>query len=88
MGGEEVRTFSLGYREETFTEFSYARKVAEQFKTKHTELLIDPVSEEDIERTVWHLDEPLSEFSVLPYYLISRKAREHITDCLSGEGGD
>ncbi len=87
MGGG-VRTFSLGYREEAFTEFSYARRVADHFKTKHTELLIDPVSEKDIESAIWHLDEPLSEFSVLPYYLISRKAREHITVCLSGEGGD
>lgn len=86
--GEEVRTFSLGYREEAFSEFSYARRVADHFKTRHTELLIDPVSEKDIESAIWHLDEPLSEFSVLPYYLISRKAREHITVCLSGEGGD
>jgi len=86
--GEGVPTFSLGYREAAFSEFSYAKKVADHFKTKHTELLIDPVSEEDIEKVIWHLDEPLSEFSVLPYYLICRKAREHITVCLSGEGGD
>jgi asparagine synthase (glutamine-hydrolysing) len=87
MGGG-VRTFSLGYREEDFTEFSYARKVATHFGTEHTELLIDPVSQKDIERAIWHLDEPFSEFSILPYYLICKKAKEYITVCLSGEGGD
>ena len=84
----ELRTFSLGYQEDTFSEFEYARQVAEHFGTLHTELLIDPVTPEILERAIWHLDEPLSEFSVLPAYLICRKASEHVTVCLSGEGGD
>jgi asparagine synthase (glutamine-hydrolysing) len=54
----------------------------------HNELLIDPITPEIIEKAVWHLDQPFSEFSVLPYFLICRKAREHVTVCLSGEGGD
>jgi asparagine synthase (glutamine-hydrolysing) len=86
--GKDLSTFSLGYREADFSEFSYARKVADHFGTRHTELLIDPVSQGDIERAIWHLDEPFSEFSILPYYLICRKAKEHISVCLSGEGGD
>lgn len=88
LADEPVRTFALGYREAHFSEFGYAKTVAKHFGTDHTELVIDPVSESVIERVIWHLDEPLSEFSVVPYYLISKKAREHITVCLSGEGGD
>ncbi len=83
-----IRTFALGYREAGFSEFSYAKKVARHFGTEHNELLIDPITPEVIEKAVWHLDQPFSEFSVLPYYLICRKAREHVTVCLSGEGGD
>lgn len=83
-----IRTFALGYRESGFSEFGYAQKVARHFGTEHTELLIDPITPEIIEKAVWHLDQPFSEFSVLPYYLICRKAREHVTVCLSGEGGD
>ncbi len=83
-----IRTFALGYREAGFSEFSYARRVADHFATEHSELLIDPITPEVIEKAVWHLDQPFSEFSVLPYYLICRKAREHVTVCLSGEGGD
>jgi asparagine synthase (glutamine-hydrolysing) len=83
-----VRTFALGYQQQSFSEFAYARRVADHFGTIHTELLIDPVTPEVIEQVIWHLDEPLSEFSVLPYYLICKKARQHVTVCLSGEGGD
>ncbi|MBN2346319.1 MAG: asparagine synthase (glutamine-hydrolyzing) [Candidatus Aminicenantes bacterium] len=87
-GADPIRTFALGYKEAGFSEFSYARRVARHFGTEHSELLIDPITPEIIEKAVWHLDQPFSEFSVLPYYLICRKAREHVTVCLSGEGGD
>jgi len=83
-----IRTFALGYKEAGFSEFAYAKKVANHFGTVHNELLIDPITPEIIEKAVWHLDQPFSEFSVLPYFLICRKAREHVTVCLSGEGGD
>lgn len=83
-----IRTFSLGYEESGFSEFEYAKRVADHFGTVHMELLIEPVTPAVIERAIWHLDEPMSEFSVLPYYLLCRKAREHVTVCLSGEGGD
>ncbi len=83
-----IRTFALGYKESGFSEFGYAQKVARHFGTEHSELLIDPITPEIIEKAVWHLDQPFSEFSVLPYFLICRKAREHVTVCLSGEGGD
>ena len=83
-----IRTFALGYKESGFSEFAYARKVARHFDTDHSEMMIDPITPEVIEKVVWHLDQPFSEFSVLPYFLICRKAREHVTVCLSGEGGD
>jgi asparagine synthase (glutamine-hydrolysing) len=83
-----IRTFALGYKEAGFSEFAYAQKVARHFGTEHSELLIDPITPEIIEKAVWHLDQPFSEFSVLPYFLICRKAREYVTVCLSGEGGD
>jgi len=61
-----IRTFALGYKESGFSEFAYARKVACHFATDHSELMIDPITPEVIEKAVWHLDQPFSEFSVLP----------------------
>lgn len=83
-----LRTFALGYRERSFSEFEYARQVAGHFQTRHTELLIPPVDAAAIERSVWHLDEPTTDPSNLPFMLICAEARRHVKVCLSGDGGD
>jgi asparagine synthase (glutamine-hydrolysing) len=83
-----LQTFALGYRERSFSELDYARRVAGHFHTQHTELLIPPVTAAAIERSVWHLDEPTTDPSNLPFMLICQEARRHVKVCLSGDGGD
>jgi asparagine synthase (glutamine-hydrolysing) len=83
-----LQTFALGYREASFSEFEHARKVADHFQTQHWELLIKPVDERAIERAVWHLDEPTTDPSNLPFMLICEEARRFVKVALSGDGGD
>jgi asparagine synthase (glutamine-hydrolysing) len=83
-----LQTFALGYREETYSEFEYARRVAEYFHTQHRELLISPIDRAEIERSVWHLDEPTTDPSNLPFMLICEQASRYVKVCLSGDGGD
>lgn len=83
-----LQTFALGYRERSFSELEYARQVAAHFQTRHMELLIPPVDAAAIERSVWHLDEPTTDPSNLPFMLICEEARRHVKVCLSGDGGD
>jgi asparagine synthase (glutamine-hydrolysing) len=83
-----LQTFALGYREASFSELEYAREVAEHFHTRHTELLVRPVDAAAIERSVWHLDEPTTDPSNLPFMLICEEARRYVKVCLSGDGGD
>jgi asparagine synthase (glutamine-hydrolysing) len=87
-GVDPIQTFSLGYDDPSFSELDYARVVAKQFGTTHREIIIDPITPNLIETAVWHLDEPMTDLSTIPFYLICKKAREHVTVCLSGEGGD
>ena len=87
MGGG-VSTFSLGYEDPTFSELEYARTVARHFETNHSEIIIQPITTEDLETTAWHLDEPMTDLSTIPFYMISRRARQDVKVCLSGEGGD
>jgi asparagine synthase (glutamine-hydrolysing) len=87
-GVEPLRTFSIGYKDPTFSELDYARVIARQFGTLHEELIIDPITPELIETAVWHLDEPMTDLSTIPLYLICERARRDVTVCLSGEGGD
>ncbi len=85
---EPIRTFTIGYEDPSFSEIDYARKVSKQFGTIHTEVMIRPVTPADIERGVWHLDEPMTDLSTIPLMLLCQRVREDVIVCLSGEGGD
>ncbi|MGH7898855.1 MAG: asparagine synthase (glutamine-hydrolyzing) [Candidatus Binatia bacterium] len=83
-----IRTFTIGYDDPSFSEIDYARAVSRRFKTHHTEVMIRPVEPEDIERGVWHLDEPMTDLSAIPLMLLCQRVRQDVIVCLSGEGGD
>ena len=85
---EPIRTFTIGYDDPSFSEIDFARAVSKQFATKHTEVMIRPVRPQDIERGVWHLDEPMTDLSAIPLMLLCQRVREDVIVCLSGEGGD
>jgi asparagine synthase (glutamine-hydrolysing) len=85
---QPLQTFALGYAEASFSEFEYARRVAGFFETRHRELLVRPLDIAAIERSVWHLDEPTTDFSNLPFMLICEQATRFLKVCLSGDGGD
>ncbi len=81
-------TFTLGYDDPSFSEWAYAREAARYYGTEHREIRVAPITPGLIEEAVWHLDEPMTDLSSLPLYLLCREARRDVTVCLSGEGGD
>ncbi len=83
-----LRTFTIGYKDKTFSELDYAEIVAKHLETDHQVLIIDGMNRDYIEESLYHFDEPMTDLSSIPLMLVCRKAREHITVCLSGEGGD
>ncbi len=83
-----VKTFSIGFNEDTFDELHYARLAAKHFRTEHHEFVLTPDCVETIDELVWHFDEPFADQSALPTYMVSKLAREHVTVVLSGDGGD
>jgi asparagine synthase (glutamine-hydrolysing) len=83
-----IDTFSLYYEDGSYSELEYADFVANQFGTRHHVIRIDPVTPETIEASCYHLDEPMTDLSAVPFYLLCKKVREYVTVCLSGEGGD
>jgi asparagine synthase (glutamine-hydrolysing) len=81
-------TFTLGYDDPSFSEWEYAREAARYYGTEHREIRVPPVTPDVIEQTVWHLDEPMTDLSAVPLFLLCREARRDVTVCMSGEGGD
>lgn len=83
-----VKTFSIGFPHEDFSETSHARAVAERFATDHNEFIVDPDFSETLDKLTHMLEEPFADSSILPTYHVSRLARQHVTVALSGDGGD
>jgi asparagine synthase (glutamine-hydrolysing) len=84
-----VRTFSIGFDDPAHDETEHARAVASHLGTRHTELGITGSDAlELVPRMPEIFDEPLADPSLIPTYLVSRLAREHVTVALSGDGGD
>jgi asparagine synthase (glutamine-hydrolysing) len=83
-----LRTFTIGYEDKTFSELEYAQQVADHFETDHQVLMIDNLKPEYVEKALWHLDEPMTDLSAVPLFLLCEQAKKHVTVCLSGEGAD
>ena len=85
---EPVKTFSIGFAEDSYDELKYARLVSKRFGTDHRELIVTPDVCHVIDDLLWHFDEPFADQSVVPTYFVSKLAREHVKVVLSGDGGD
>ena len=89
MTDTPVRTFSVGFHEETYSELWAARLVAERFGTEHHEIKIAPADFLDrLEEVTWQRGAPLSEMADVPLYALSHLAAGHVKVVLSGEGAD
>jgi asparagine synthase (glutamine-hydrolysing) len=86
---ERVKTFSIGFEEDSFDESKYARQVAKHLDTEHYEDKLSATTAADLisEIGTW-LDEPLSDGSLIPTFLLARFVRNHVTVALGGDGGD
>ncbi|MDY6953647.1 MAG: asparagine synthase (glutamine-hydrolyzing) [Thermodesulfobacteriota bacterium] len=87
---EPVKTFSIGFKDlPLFDETRYAQEVAALYKTDHHEFKLTYRDMLDVFPDVLStFDEPFSDSSAIPTYIVSRETRRHVTVALSGDGGD
>ena len=86
---EQVKTFSIGFTEQSYNESQYARAVANHLGTDHYEEYLSAEKTGDLISEIgrW-LDEPMSDPSLIPTFLLAKFVRRHVTVALGGDGGD
>jgi len=84
---ERISTFSIGVKEQDFSELPYARLVAEKYGTDHHENIVEADLLNLLPKLIWHMDEPADPFG-LGVYLVSQMTRDHVKVVLGGDGGD
>ena len=85
---QPVNTCSISFSDPAFDESRYAREVAARYRTRH---FVDNVDSDDfglVDELARTYDEPYADSSAIPTYRVCQLARRHVTDALSGDGGD
>jgi asparagine synthase (glutamine-hydrolysing) len=88
LSSKPVKTFSIGFEEDEFSELGYARIVADHFKTDHREFVLKADFIDLLPKIAWYYGQPFADSSSLPSFLVSHETRKHVTVALNGDGGD
>ncbi len=88
-GTKKVKTFSVGYEEEKYSELSYAQDFS---KVVGVPNISNKVSADEffdaMPEIQYFMDEPLPNPSEIPLYFLAKNARKYVKVVLSGEGAD
>lgn len=83
-----VKTFSIGFTDNDFSELEYARLVSQRFETEHHQHILTSDVKNLIPKLIWYYNEPVGDSSAIPTYYVSKMTRQYVTVALSGDGGD
>jgi asparagine synthase (glutamine-hydrolysing) len=83
-----VRTFSIGFAEDDYNELPYARAVASQLGTDHTDDIVTLDAVELLPKLAYHYDEPFGDPSAMPTFRVAQLAAAELKVVMTGDGGD
>jgi len=84
-----LKTFTIGFEDESFDERKYAEQVSRRINSQHFEEVLSSWNETELESLILnHVGQPFADASLLPTALVSRVAAKQVKVALSGDGGD
>jgi len=89
LSSNPVRSFTIGFEAQEYDESAYAERIAEHLGTDHTTIRVSVSDAKNVIPSISSIyDEPFADSSQIPAFLVSKLAKQHVTVCLSGDGGD
>jgi asparagine synthase (glutamine-hydrolysing) len=86
--GQNVFTFSIGFKDARYDETQFAAEVADHLRTSHRQFTVEPDAAADLMALARVYGEPFGDSSALPTHYLCRETRRHVKVALSGDGGD
>ena len=84
-----IKTFTVAFEESQFDEAPFAKEVAKHLGTDHHEMHVSSLDAQNVITKIPEIyDEPFSDSSQIPTYLIAAHAKQEVTVSLSGDAGD
>lgn len=86
---KDLKTFSMIFpNHKDYNEQFHALKVANYLNTDHIEINCEDISPDILEDLALFFDEPFSDPSMIPTYILSKSVKKYCTVVLGGDGGD
>ena len=86
---KKINTFNVSSKDSKYDESYWAQKVVDKYNSNHITVEVSAKIEIDlITETISSFDEPYSDPSTIPSYLISKKISKFYKAAISGDGGD
>ena len=87
--GINSNTYSLGFSNKKYDESQWSDLVSKKYNTNHyKEIIKTELNQDDIITSIQLFDEPYSDPSTIPSFLISREISKLFKVAISGDGGD
>lgn len=86
--GDPVKTFTIDFPEDGYSEAAWAKKVANRYQTDYRSEVVNYDAIHIIPWLTWHYGEPFADSSAIPTWHVARLARREVTVVLNGDGGD
>lgn len=80
--------FTADLADNDYSELFWSQRVANHLGLQHIWEMVHPSLGLTLDKLIYHLDDPIGDFSVIPTLLVSQLSSRSATVVLSGDGGD